>query len=67
MMDNYTRYIVVSSNFKISELCLKTVPCHHYVKLDDKDELWNAKKIYKYCQEQQIKVPEHFIYIDGLV
>lgn len=66
-MDSYTDYVEVCSNFKVSQLCLKTTPfCHHYIKLDKKDELWNATKIYIYCKDNQINIPNHFSCIESL-
>ena len=63
-MERYTEYIEILPYFKVSELCLKTQPCHHYVKLKDKDELWNSNKIYNFCKEKNVdNIPNHFIHI----
>jgi|AntRauTorcE11897_2_1112592.scaffolds.fasta_scaffold117366_2 hypothetical protein len=60
-MDDFNKLIEVSPDFKYYESCMESLPCQHGVKINDNSETWYGDTIYKYCVDNNLKVPEHFL------
>jgi hypothetical protein len=57
--DSYT--FLDGSKMVISRICYETYPCKHDVILDTTESMcYSARKIIKYFQDRNEKVPEHF-------
>lgn len=54
---------------EISELCLQTMPCQHYIRLDGIAEghPWRAIEIVEYLQKHDLPIPPHFTYCLALL
>ena len=55
-----------TNNFSISDMCLESYPCQHWVEINGKRYLWGARKIFKYFNDNNMEVPEHFQYVANL-
>ncbi len=64
-MDLFNNYIKLSDNFTYSNYCYESFPCTHDVKIIEnknnieKKECWDIQRIYKYCVDNNLKVPKH--------
>lgn len=45
---------------EVSEQCIETYPCYHYVRIDGVEEEMDGVEIYRYFIENGEKVPSHF-------
>lgn len=61
-MSELRDYEEVTANFKIETCCYESMPCQHYVKIDNLPwQMMYGTDIYEYCMKNNIPVPEHFL------
>lgn len=60
----FSSSIIVSDDFEIFGMCYTSHPCQHHVKINGvtDSKLWGAIEIYQYLINNNLPVPEHFVY-----
>lgn len=58
---NFNKLIEVSPDFKYYESCMESYPCQHGIKINGNNETWYGTTIYKYCVDNNLRIPQHFI------
>jgi len=47
--------------FMYDTRCLQSYPCKHHVTIDGKESMMNGDEIYRFCVNNNLSVPQHFM------
>lgn len=64
---NYSKWNIITPNFKIHNTCFETYPCKHAVSINNTESLMSAVNIYKFFVVNNLTVDKHFEYCKKIV